>query len=143
MPPPPFTAVLIGLVSAATSTSPGMGLLLDDRYRVEELIARGGMATVHRGHDQRLDRVVALKIMHPHLATDEDFRTWRRTRTSAGASVARPAARHVSPTATSSVSSTRERTPTASTWPWSSSRAGLCGPASASSRDSPCARCSM
>ena len=51
-----------------------MGLLLDDRYRVEELIARGGMATVHRGHDQRLDRVVALKIMHPHLATDEDFR---------------------------------------------------------------------
>src|SRR5690625_6366995 len=51
-----------------------MGLLLDDRDRVEELIARGGMATVHRGHDQRLDRVVALKIMHPHLATDEDFR---------------------------------------------------------------------
>lgn len=51
-----------------------MSLLLDDRYRVEGLIARGGMATVHRGHDQRLDRVVALKIMHPHLATDEDFR---------------------------------------------------------------------
>jgi beta-lactam-binding protein with PASTA domain/predicted Ser/Thr protein kinase len=32
------------------------------------------MATVHRGHDERLDRVVALKIMHPHLAMDEDFR---------------------------------------------------------------------
>jgi len=61
-------------VSAATSTSPGISLLLDDRYRVEEPIARGGMATVHRGHDQRLDRVVALKIMHPHLAMDEDFR---------------------------------------------------------------------
>src|SRR5699024_11762964 len=30
--------------------------------------------TVHRGHDERLDRVVALKIMHPHLAMDEDFR---------------------------------------------------------------------
>lgn len=49
-------------------------MLLDDRYRVEGLIARGGMATVHRGHDERLDRVVALKIMHPHLAMDEEFR---------------------------------------------------------------------
>lgn len=61
-------------MSSATSTSPGISQLLDDRYRVEELIARGGMATVHRGHDERLDRVVALKIMHPHLAMDEDFR---------------------------------------------------------------------
>ena len=61
-------------MSAATSTSPGISLLLDARYRVEEPIARGGMATVHRGHDERLDRVVALKIMHPHLAMDEDFR---------------------------------------------------------------------
>ncbi|PMC75768.1 MULTISPECIES: Stk1 family PASTA domain-containing Ser/Thr kinase [unclassified Brachybacterium] len=61
-------------MSSATSTSPGISLLLDDRYRVEEPIARGGMATVYRGHDERLDRVVALKIMHPHLAMDEDFR---------------------------------------------------------------------
>jgi beta-lactam-binding protein with PASTA domain/serine/threonine protein kinase len=49
-------------------------VLLDERYEVEELIARGGMATVHRGHDLRLDREVALKIMHPHLADDEQFR---------------------------------------------------------------------
>lgn len=61
-------------MSSATSTSPDIDQLLDDRYRVEEPIARGGMATVHRGHDERLDRVVALKIMHPHLAMDEDFR---------------------------------------------------------------------
>ena len=61
-------------MSSATSTSPGISQLLDDRYRVEGPIARGGMATVHRGHDERLDRVVALKIMHPHLAMDEDFR---------------------------------------------------------------------
>lgn len=60
--------------SVSAPTSPGLDLLLDGRYRVEELIARGGMATVHRGHDERLDRVVALKIMHPHLALDEEFR---------------------------------------------------------------------
>lgn len=60
-------------VSAAPSTSPDLGLLLDHRYRVEELIARGGMATVYRGLDERLDRPVALKIMHPHLAADPVF----------------------------------------------------------------------
>jgi serine/threonine-protein kinase len=49
-------------------------VLLDGRYLVEELIARGGMSTVHRAHDERLDRTVALKVMHPHLAADEQFR---------------------------------------------------------------------
>jgi beta-lactam-binding protein with PASTA domain/tRNA A-37 threonylcarbamoyl transferase component Bud32 len=63
----------VSLVSAP-ATSPDTGVLLDDRYAVEELIARGGMATVYRGHDERLDRTVALKIMHPHLAIDEQFR---------------------------------------------------------------------
>lgn len=61
-------------MSAAPTTSPDLGLLLDGRYRVGEPIARGGMATVHRGHDERLDRPVALKIMHPHLADDPEFR---------------------------------------------------------------------
>ncbi|MCL6423469.1 Stk1 family PASTA domain-containing Ser/Thr kinase [Brachybacterium sp. JHP9] len=58
---------------SAPATSPDSGVLLDGRYAVGELIARGGMATVYRGHDDRLDRVVALKIMHPHLAIDENF----------------------------------------------------------------------
>jgi len=60
-------------VSFAPTASPDIGLLLDGRYRVEELVARGGMATVYRGHDERLDRTVALKIMHPHLAADPEF----------------------------------------------------------------------
>lgn len=50
-----------------------VGRLLDGRYEVRERIARGGMATVYRAVDNRLDRVVALKVMHPHLADDDAF----------------------------------------------------------------------
>ncbi|HKA98372.1 MAG TPA: PASTA domain-containing protein [Streptosporangiaceae bacterium] len=56
-----------------TLASPPIGQVLDGRYRVESLIARGGMATVYQGTDTRLDRRVALKIMHADLASDEDF----------------------------------------------------------------------
>ncbi len=56
-----------------TLARPPIGQMLDGRYRVESLIARGGMATVYLGTDTRLDRTVALKIMHAELATDEDF----------------------------------------------------------------------
>ncbi|MFC9331124.1 Stk1 family PASTA domain-containing Ser/Thr kinase [Kitasatospora sp. NPDC057015] len=52
---------------------PLIGTLLDGRYRVEQRIATGGMATVYRGTDTRLDRVLALKVMHPSLAGDADF----------------------------------------------------------------------
>ena len=50
-----------------------IGQLLDGRYRVESHLAHGGMATVYLGTDTRLDRMVALKIMHAELANDEDF----------------------------------------------------------------------
>jgi len=50
-----------------------VGRLLDGRYRIEDRIARGGMATVYTATDTRLDRVVALKIMHDGLGADEDF----------------------------------------------------------------------
>ncbi|MFF2975507.1 Stk1 family PASTA domain-containing Ser/Thr kinase [Streptomyces albidoflavus] len=50
-----------------------LGLVLDGRYRVDALIAVGGMATVYRALDTRLDRVVALKVMHPELAADVSF----------------------------------------------------------------------
>jgi len=48
--------------------------LLDARYRVGPLIARGGMSTVYRGTDTRLDRPVAIKVMDPRLAVDPAFR---------------------------------------------------------------------
>jgi hypothetical protein len=43
-------------------------------YRLEERIGAGGMAVVFRARDMRLDRTVALKVLIPALATDEDFR---------------------------------------------------------------------
>jgi len=52
----------------ATVTDPLVGRLVDGRYEVVQRIARGGMATVYLAVDRRLDRDVALKVMHPHLA---------------------------------------------------------------------------
>jgi tRNA A-37 threonylcarbamoyl transferase component Bud32 len=50
-----------------------VGRLLDGRYAVTARIAHGGMATVYLAMDTRLDREVALKVMHAELARDEDF----------------------------------------------------------------------
>ncbi|MCE0768662.1 Stk1 family PASTA domain-containing Ser/Thr kinase [Pseudonocardia kujensis] len=50
------------------------GALIDARYRIGPVVARGGMSTVHRGLDTRLDRPVAIKIMDPRLAADPTFR---------------------------------------------------------------------
>ncbi|WP_344587709.1 Stk1 family PASTA domain-containing Ser/Thr kinase [Actinomadura vinacea] len=57
----------------ATVADPLIGQVLDGRYRIESRIARGGMATVYLARDTRLDRVVAIKVMHAGLATDEEF----------------------------------------------------------------------
>ncbi|GAA3149448.1 Stk1 family PASTA domain-containing Ser/Thr kinase [Planomonospora alba] len=56
-----------------TPTDPLVGRLLDGRYRVESRIARGGMATVYVALDVRLDRTVAIKVMHRGLAEDPSF----------------------------------------------------------------------
>ena len=52
-----------------------VGALLDGRYRVETTIATGGMSTVYRGYDIRLDRPVALKVMDARYAGDHQFLT--------------------------------------------------------------------
>lgn len=57
----------------ATLADPLVGQVLNERYRVESRIARGGMATVYVGWDLKLDRTVALKVMHPNLVADDDF----------------------------------------------------------------------
>ncbi|MDR1188603.1 MAG: protein kinase, partial [Bifidobacteriaceae bacterium] len=54
-------------------TDPLIGRLIDGRYQVSSRIARGGMAGVYLARDRRLDRDVALKILHPHLADSAEF----------------------------------------------------------------------
>jgi serine/threonine-protein kinase len=56
-----------------TLADPLTGRLLDGRYAVTARVAHGGMATVYRATDTRLDREVALKVMHAELARDEEF----------------------------------------------------------------------
>jgi len=50
-----------------------VGRVLDGRYRVGARVAKGGMATVYEALDMRLDRVVALKVMHLGLGDDAEF----------------------------------------------------------------------
>jgi serine/threonine-protein kinase len=59
--------------AGTVSRDPLLGQLLDGRYRVEARVARGGMACVYTATDLRLDRVVAVKVMHAALADDEEF----------------------------------------------------------------------
>lgn len=73
-----------------TPPDPLVGRLIDDRYEAEQRIARGGMATVYRGTDRRLDRQVAIKVMHPHLAESEDFIARFRREARAAARLSHP-----------------------------------------------------
>ena len=51
-----------------------VGRLIGERYQVEQVVARGGMATVYLAMDLRLERKIALKVIHPHLASNASFR---------------------------------------------------------------------
>lgn len=55
------------------AADPMLGRVLDRRYRIEGRIARGGMAVVYEATDLRLDRPVAVKVMHEGLASDDEF----------------------------------------------------------------------
>ncbi len=78
---------------AAVLTDPLIGHLIDGRYEVLSRIARGGMATVYLATDRRLDRDVAVKVMHPHLAeggTGAEFVARFRREARAAARLAHP-----------------------------------------------------
>jgi eukaryotic-like serine/threonine-protein kinase len=66
----------------------GIGELLKDRYRLERTLGRGGMAAVWLGHDEVLDRPVAVKVLSDTIAGDPGFvaRFRREAHTAAGLS---------------------------------------------------------
>ncbi|HWI32617.1 MAG TPA: Stk1 family PASTA domain-containing Ser/Thr kinase [Microbacterium sp.] len=65
--------------------------VLSGRYRIDELIGRGGMASVYRGYDLTLGRQVAIKILRRDLANDNAFRTRFRLEAQAASRMANPA----------------------------------------------------
>lgn len=66
----------------------GTGERLKDRYRLERTLGRGGMAAVWLGHDEVLDRPVAVKVLSDTIASDPGFvaRFRREAKTAAGLS---------------------------------------------------------
>ncbi len=64
--------------------------VLSGRYRIDELIGRGGMATVYRGYDLTLGRAVAVKLLRRNLADDSTFRTRFRLEAQAASRMANP-----------------------------------------------------
>lgn len=62
-------------MTTSQQTDPLIGRLVDGRYRVRARIARGGMATVYVATDLRLERRIALKVMHGHLSDDSVFQS--------------------------------------------------------------------
>ncbi|SHI59018.1 serine/threonine protein kinase [Actinomyces denticolens] len=72
------------------SHDPLTGRIVDSRYEVGQRVARGGMATVYKAYDRRLERDVALKLMHPHLADSPDFVARFRREARAAARLSNP-----------------------------------------------------
>ena len=64
--------------------------ILGDRYRVDEAIGHGGMATVYRGQDLTLGRAVAIKILNADLARDQTFRNRFRLEAQAASRMSHP-----------------------------------------------------
>jgi serine/threonine-protein kinase len=72
-----------------------VGRTLAERYRVDSLIARGGMARVYRARDERLDRDVAIKVLSSPYADDPDFTARFLDEARAAASLSHPSLVHV------------------------------------------------
>ncbi len=80
---------------APPEPDPMIGRVIAERYRVDELVARGGMARVYRAHDSRLERDVAVKVLSPPYADDPDFTARFLGEARAAASLSHPSLVHV------------------------------------------------
>lgn len=72
-----------------------LGRVLAGRYRIDALVARGGMARVYRAHDDRLDRMVAVKVLAPPYSDDPAFTERFLGEARAAASLSHPSLVHV------------------------------------------------
>jgi eukaryotic-like serine/threonine-protein kinase len=77
---------------SATLSDPLVDRLLDGRYAIEARLARGGMASVYLATDIRLERRVAVKVMHAALADDPEFVARFNREARAAARLSHPAA---------------------------------------------------
>jgi serine/threonine protein kinase len=50
-----------------------IGRSLNNRYKISALLGKGGMSAVYKANDPNLKRIVAIKLIHPHLSTDPNF----------------------------------------------------------------------
>lgn len=80
---------------APAEPDPMIGRVLADRYRIDGLLARGGMARVYRARDARLERDVAVKILSPPFADDPEFTVRFLAEARAAASLSHPSLVHV------------------------------------------------
>src|SRR6266404_96715 len=67
-----------------------IGLILEDKYRIDEKVGEGGMGKVYRGTHILMDHTVAIKILHPHLSSDEVAVERFRREARAAASIRHP-----------------------------------------------------
>jgi eukaryotic-like serine/threonine-protein kinase len=77
-------------VGTHAATGPATPTRVGGRYVLRGVLGRGGMATVHRARDEVLDRDVAVKLLHAHLATDPAFLDRFRREARAAAALSHP-----------------------------------------------------
>ena len=80
---------------APLEPDPMLGRTLAERYRIDALVARGGMARVYRARDERLDRDVAIKVLAPPYSDDAAFTERFLGEARAAASLSHPSLVHV------------------------------------------------